>query len=186
MVSYSLARRIRELPDRPGIYVFQDADSRPLYVGKAASLRKRGASYLAAQHEARIETMLQEAVDVEFVVTDTEAEALLLENNWIKGRRPRYNILLRDDKTYPYVKLTLEDYPRVTFSRRLRQDGGARWPIRASNQSVGTWLVQQSYLNSSESSRICRRSISARRPLTRQKSWGATQVFRWAPRCVSP
>jgi len=124
MVSAALASRIRELPDRPGIYVFQDADSRPLYVGKAASLRKRGASYLAAQHEARIETMLQDAVDVEFVVTDTEAEALLLENNWIKGRRPRYNILLRDDKTYPYVKLTLDDYPRVTFSRRLRQDGG--------------------------------------------------------------
>lgn len=124
MVSSALAGRIRELPDRPGIYVFQDADSRPLYVGKASSLRKRGASYLSGRHEARIATMLQEAVDVEFVVTDTEAEALLLENNWIKGRRPRYNILLRDDKTYPYVKLTLDDYPRVTFTRRLRQDGG--------------------------------------------------------------
>lgn len=124
MVSTALAGRIRELPDRPGIYVFQDADSRPLYVGKASSLRKRGASYLSGQHEARIATMLQEAVEIEFVVTDTEAEALLLENNWIKGRRPRYNILLRDDKTYPYVKLTLDDYPRVMFTRRLRQDGG--------------------------------------------------------------
>lgn len=124
MVSTALAGRIRELPDRPGIYVFQDADSRPLYVGKASSLRKRGASYISGQHEARIATMLQEAVEIEFVVTDTEAEALLLENNWIKGRRPRYNVLLRDDKTYPYVKLTLDDYPRVMFTRRLRQDGG--------------------------------------------------------------
>ena len=125
MVTPTLEDRVRELPDRPGIYVFLDADSRPLYVGKASSLRKRVTSYLSGQHEARIATMLLEAVDVEVVVTDTEAEALLLENNWIKGRRPRYNILLRDDKTYPYVKLTFDEYPRVAFTRRLRQDGAA-------------------------------------------------------------
>ncbi len=123
MVSSALVQRIRELPDRPGIYVFQDARGRPLYVGKASSLRKRVSSYLSGRPEARIAIMLEESVDVEFVVTDTAAEALLLENNWIKSRRPRYNILLRDDKTYPYVKLTLDDYPRVAFTRRLRQDG---------------------------------------------------------------
>ena len=123
MVRPSLEQRVRELPDRPGIYVFQDEESRPLYVGKASSLRKRVASYLSGPHEARIATMIQEAADVEVVVTDTEAEALLLENNWIKGRRPRYNILLRDDKTYPYVKLTLDEFPRVAFTRRLRDDG---------------------------------------------------------------
>lgn len=125
MVSSTLEQRVRELPDRPGIYVFQDASAHPLYVGKATSLRKRVASYLSGQHEPRIATMLLEAADIEFVVTDTEAEALLLENNWIKGRRPRYNILLRDDKTYPYVKLTFDEYPRVAFTRRLRQDGAA-------------------------------------------------------------
>jgi excinuclease ABC subunit C len=123
MLNVDMQKRIRELPDRPGIYIFRDADSRPLYVGKASSLRKRATSYLSGQHEARIETMLGEAADVEVVVTDTEAEALLLENNWIKSSRPRYNILLRDDKTYPYVKLTREGYPRVAFTRRIRNDG---------------------------------------------------------------
>ncbi|HVT59812.1 MAG TPA: excinuclease ABC subunit UvrC [Thermoanaerobaculia bacterium] len=120
----SLAERIRELPDRPGIYVFKDAAGKVLYVGKAKSLRKRAASYLAREHEPRLAAMVAEAADLEFVATDSEAEALLLENNWIKKRRPRYNILLRDDKTYPYLKLTLsERFPRIAFTRRIRDDG---------------------------------------------------------------
>lgn len=118
-----LRERIRQLPDRPGIYIFKDRDSKPLYVGKAKSLRKRAVSYLSGPHEPRIEAMLAEAAEIEVVVTDTEAEALLLENNWIKKRRPRFNILLRDDKTYPYLKLTMaDDYPRVAFTRRIRSD----------------------------------------------------------------
>jgi excinuclease ABC subunit C len=124
MVAEMLERDIRALPDQPGIYVFRAADRRPLYVGKAKSLRKRGASYLRGGQEARIAAMLGEAASVEFVLTASEAEALLLENNWIKGKKPRYNVLLRDDKTYPYVKLTLgDDYPRVALTRRLRDDG---------------------------------------------------------------
>jgi excinuclease ABC subunit C len=120
----SLSDRIRELPDRPGIYVFKDAAGKALYVGKARSLRKRAASYLARDHEPRLAAMVAEAADLEFVVTDSDAEALLLENNWIKKRRPRYNILLRDDKTYPYLKLTLRDpFPRLAFTRRIRDDG---------------------------------------------------------------
>jgi excinuclease ABC subunit C len=119
-----LAQRIRELPDRPGIYVFKDAAGKVLYVGKAKSLRKRAASYLVRDHEARLAAMVAEAADLEFVVTDSEAEALLLENNWIKKKRPRYNVLLRDDKTYPYLKLTTsEEYPRLAFTRRVRDDG---------------------------------------------------------------
>jgi excinuclease ABC subunit C len=119
-----LAERIREIPDRPGIYVFKDAEGKPLYVGKAKSLRKRTASYLNREHEPRLAAMMSEAVDLETVVTDTEAEALLLENNWIKTRRPRYNVLLRDDKTYPYLKLTMrDDYPRIAFTRRIAHDG---------------------------------------------------------------
>jgi excinuclease ABC subunit C len=121
----SLRDRIRGLPDRPGIYIFKDSTSKPLYVGKAKSLRKRAVSYLSGPHEPRIEAMLAEADDIEIVVTDTEAEALLLENNWIKKRKPRFNILLRDDKTYPYLKLTMaDDYPRIAFTRRIRNDGG--------------------------------------------------------------
>jgi excinuclease ABC subunit C len=116
--------RIRELPDRPGIYIFKDARGKPLYVGKAKSLHKRGLTYLGSDHEPRIAVMLSEARDLESVVTDSEAEALLLENNWIKRRRPRYNILLRDDKTYPYLRLTADPYPRIAFTRRIHRDGG--------------------------------------------------------------
>jgi len=116
--------QIRDLPDKPGIYIFRDAAGKPLYVGKAKSLRKRVASYRRRADDLRLETMVQEAAQVEFVLTGSEAEALLLENNWIKKHKPRYNVLLRDDKTYPYVKLTLaESWPRVTFTRRIFDDG---------------------------------------------------------------
>ncbi len=119
----TLAERIRSLPDRPGIYIFKDAAGKVLYVGKAKSLRKRAGSYLVRDHEPRLAAMLFEAVDLEFVATDSESEALLLENNWIKRAKPRYNILLRDDKTYPYLKLTREPFPRLGFTRRIRNDG---------------------------------------------------------------
>ncbi|MEM8960099.1 MAG: excinuclease ABC subunit UvrC [Acidobacteriota bacterium] len=115
---------IRDLPDRPGIYIFRDDEKRPLYVGKAKSLRKRATQYLSRQHDTRIHRMLFEARGLDYLITDNEAEALVLENNWIKTKRPRYNIRLRDDKTYPYLKLTLaEDWPRIAFTRRIRNDG---------------------------------------------------------------
>ncbi len=123
--SEHLTQRVRELPDRPGIYIFKDVDGKVLYVGKATSLRKRVSSYFSRDHEPRLAAMVHEAADVEYVVTDSPAEALLLENNWIKTKRPRYNILLRDDKTYPYIKLTLaDDYPRIAFTRRIANDKG--------------------------------------------------------------
>ncbi len=123
MPADQVTSRIRELPDRPGIYVFKDGAGKALYVGKAKSLRKRAANYLAREHEPRLAAMLEEAADLDFVLTDSEAEALLLENNWIKRRRPRYNVLLRDDKTYPYLKLTADPWPRLGFTRRIRGDG---------------------------------------------------------------
>ncbi|HKI86825.1 MAG TPA: excinuclease ABC subunit UvrC [Thermoanaerobaculia bacterium] len=138
-------QRIRDLPDRPGIYIFKGKDGRPLYVGKAKSLRKRAASYLGSGHEARIAAMLSEARDLESLVTDSEAEALLLENNWIKRKRPRYNVLLRDDKTYPYLKLTAHPYPRLGFTRRVRDDGadyfGPYLPAGLARQAIK--LVQK-------------------------------------------
>jgi len=118
----TLERKIGELPDQPGIYLFLDRQGRALYVGKAKSLRKRVANYRRAE-DPRIAAMVGDAVDLETVVTGSEAEALLLENNWIKKRRPRYNVLLRDDKTYPYVKLTADPWPRVAFTRRIGRDG---------------------------------------------------------------
>jgi excinuclease ABC subunit C len=123
MVTERVSERIRELPDRPGIYIFLGEGRRPLYVGKARSLRKRALTYLSGGHEPRLEVMLDEAREIDFLVTDSEAEALLLENNWIKKKRPRFNILLRDDKTYPYIRLSADPYPRVAFTRRILEDG---------------------------------------------------------------
>jgi hypothetical protein len=123
-LSGPVVEQIRELPNRPGIYLFRDGEGALLYVGKAKSLRKRVANYLRSSGEPRIDKMLREVAKLDFVLTDSESEALLLENNWIKSKRPQYNVLLRDDKTYPYVKLTMgDDYPRVALTRRIRRDG---------------------------------------------------------------
>ena len=124
MAAPNLEAKIRSLPAHPGIYVFKGRAGDPLYVGKANSLRQRVLSYLSPDLETRLVTMVRAAVDLDFVLTDSEEEALLLENNWIKRFRPRFNVLLRDDKTYPYVRLTIqEDYPRVELTRRIFADG---------------------------------------------------------------
>jgi len=120
--------KIRSLPTRPGVYLYKNADGEVIYVGKAKNLRSRVRSYLleASQANAKTGSLMREAVDVDYILVDNEHEALALENNLIKQRKPRFNILLRDDKTYPYVKLTLGDrYPKVFVTRRLRKDGGA-------------------------------------------------------------
>jgi excinuclease ABC subunit C len=123
-----LSAKIRTLPTSAGVYLYKNAEGEVIYVGKAKNLRSRVSSYF---HEGRVAdaktgTLVREAVDVDYIVVDNEKEALALENNLIKQRKPRFNILLRDDKTYPYVKLTLaEKYPRVYVTRRLRKDGSA-------------------------------------------------------------
>ncbi|GAC1326325.1 MAG: excinuclease ABC subunit UvrC [Chloroflexota bacterium] len=118
--------RLKSVPTRPGCYLFKDAEGTVLYVGKAASLRARLRSYFIApdQQAAKVRAMLARAVDVETVVTDSELEALILENNLIKENRPRYNVRLRDDKQYPYICVTLQEpFPRVLKVRRVRNDG---------------------------------------------------------------
>jgi excinuclease ABC subunit C len=123
-----LHEKIRTLPTRPGVYLYKNADDEVIYVGKAKNLRSRVRSYLleASQANAKTGSLMREAIDVDYILVDNEHEALALENNLIKQRKPRFNILLRDDKTYPYVKLTLGDrYPKVFVTRRLRKDGGA-------------------------------------------------------------
>jgi excinuclease ABC subunit C len=123
-----LHEKIRTLPTRPGVYLYKNAEDEVIYVGKAKNLRSRVRSYLleASQANAKTGSLMREAVDVDYILVDNEHEALALENNLIKQRKPRFNILLRDDKTYPYVKLTLGDrYPKVFVTRRLRKDGGA-------------------------------------------------------------
>ncbi len=123
-----LQEKIRTIPTRPGVYLYKDADGTVIYVGKAKNLRSRTRSYLLAASQAHAKTgsLMREAVDIDYILVDNEGEALALENNLIKQKKPRFNILLRDDKTYPYVKLTMGDrFPKVFVTRRLRKDKGA-------------------------------------------------------------
>lgn len=123
-----LYEKIRTLPTQPGVYLYKNAEGEVIYVGKAKNLRARVRSYLleAAQANAKTGSLMREAVDLDYILVANEHEALALENNLIKQRHPRFNILLRDDKTYPYVKLTLADrFPKVFVTRRLRKDGAA-------------------------------------------------------------
>jgi excinuclease ABC subunit C len=123
-----LQEKIRSLPTQPGVYLYKNAEGEVIYVGKAKNLRARVRSYLleASQANAKTGSLMREAVDIEYILVANEHEALALENNLIKQRKPRFNILLRDDKTYPYVKLTLADrFPKVIVTRRLRKDGSA-------------------------------------------------------------
>lgn len=121
-----LHQKIRTLPQQPGVYLYKNAEGEVIYVGKAKNLRSRVSSYLlkANQANAKTGTLMREAVDVDYIQVANNHEALALENNLIKQRKPRFNILLRDDKTYPYVKLTMGDrHPKVFVTRKLRKDG---------------------------------------------------------------
>ena len=114
------------LPESPGVYLFKDVTAKVVYVGKARSLRNRVRSYFLESRSADAKTgsLVREIADIESIVVENEREALALENNLIKQYKPKFNILLRDDKTYPYIKLTLyEKYPRVYFTRRVKKDG---------------------------------------------------------------
>jgi excinuclease ABC subunit C len=122
-----LTEKIRTIPLQPGVYLYKNAEGEVIYVGKAKNLRSRVRSYFqegVGEANAKTGSLLREAVDVEYIVVANNKEALALENNLIKQKKPRFNILLRDDKSYPYIKLTLgERYPRVYVTRRLRKDG---------------------------------------------------------------
>src|SRR6267378_3996464 len=119
--------RLREIPDRPGVYLHKNAAGEVIYVGKARNLRNRVNAYLVGKgvRDPKTFALTTEIEEIDFVTTNNELEAILLENNLIKQHQPRYNILLRDDKTYPYLKVTMsEDFPRVVFTRRLDRKKG--------------------------------------------------------------
>lgn len=122
----NLREKAAQLPTQPGVYLYKDAAGKVLYVGKAKSLRNRVRSYFNEDRLAEIKTgsLIAEAADIHYILVDNEKEALALENNLIKEYKPRFNVLLRDDKTYPYIKLTNEMWPRVYVTRRLKKDGG--------------------------------------------------------------
>src|SRR3954453_19563500 len=125
MAIQDLKSRIARLPEQPGVYLYSNEAGETLYVGKAKVLRDRVRSYLGAQGMSpRIDALLDEAARLEFIVTDSVVEALALENHLIKQRAPKYNILLRDDKNYPYLQLTTgEAFPRVLIARSVEKDG---------------------------------------------------------------
>jgi len=146
-----LQQKIRTLPTSPGVYMYKNAEGQVIYVGKAKSLRSRVRSYLleAATQNAKTGSLMREAADVEYIVVENEREALALENNLIKQKKPRFNILLRDDKTYPYIKLTLGDrFPKVFVTRRLKKDGseyyGPYFPGNLAHRTVD--LIHRSFL----------------------------------------
>ena len=123
-----LQAKIRSLPTSPGVYLYKNAEGEVIYVGKAKSLRHRVSSYFhqGRAEDAKTGSLVREATDVDYIVVGNNKEALALENHLIKQRKPRFNILLRDDKTYPYIKLTLaERFPRVYVTRRMRKDGSS-------------------------------------------------------------
>jgi len=120
-----LKKHVAGFPGKPGIYRMLDAEKNIIYVGKAKNLRKRTTSYFTKQHNTRIQQLVMLIDDVEFIVTESEAQALLLESNLIKKHRPRYNIVLRDDKSYPYIYLSTEKaYPAIRFHRGARKGQG--------------------------------------------------------------
>jgi len=121
-----LKDKVSQLPLSPGVYLYKNEHAEVIYVGKAKSLRARVRNYFSDDSltDSKTGTLMAEARDIDYILVDNEKEALALENNLIKRYKPRFNILLRDDKTYPYIKLTGEKFPRVFVTRRLRKDGG--------------------------------------------------------------
>ncbi|MBD8914607.1 MAG: excinuclease ABC subunit UvrC [Pseudobutyrivibrio sp.] len=124
-MNFSIEEELTKLPDSPGVYIMHDAKDTIIYIGKAKSLRHRVHQYFQPSHDEGIkkQRMVQQIAYFEYIVTDSELEALVLECNLIKEHRPKYNTMLRDDKTYPYIKVTVQEaYPRVLFSRELKKD----------------------------------------------------------------
>ena len=147
-----LLQKIRTIPTKPGCYLYKNAEGEVIYVGKAKNLRARVRSYFLdanLRSNSKTGSLMREAVDVDYITVDNEREALALENNLIKQRKPRFNILLRDDKTYPYIKLTTNDrFPKVFVTRRLRKDGnlyfGPYFPGNLAHRLVD--LIHRSFL----------------------------------------
>src|ERR1700724_1989779 len=146
-----LLQKAGSLPAEPGVYLFKDALGKILYVGKSGSLRNRVKSYFLESRslDAKTGSLVREIADVDYIVVDNEREALALENSLIKQYKPKFNVLLRDDKTYPYIRYTaFEKFPRVYVTRRLKKDGsiyfGPYFPARLAYRLVN--LIHKHFL----------------------------------------
>ena len=122
---FNIEEELKKLPGKPGVYIMHDASDAIIYVGKAISLKNRVRQYFQSSRNkgAKIERMVTQIARFEYIITDSELEALVLECNLIKEHRPKYNTMLKDDKSYPFIKVTVEEaYPRVLFARRMKKD----------------------------------------------------------------
>ena len=149
-VSEAVREKVRNLPTQPGVYLWKDEKGKIIYVGKAVNLRNRVTSYVRhdANRAPKVAAMVSHAADLETIVVATEMEALILENTLIKKYHPHYNIMLRDDKTYPYIKVTVqEDYPRIFMTRRVSRDGARYFGPFADSTAVHRVLklMQRAY-----------------------------------------
>ena len=141
MAEVSKTLQIATLPDAPGVYQFYDKQEKLLYIGKAKNLQKRVRSYFNKQHDnARTRIMVKKIHRLRHIVVDTETDALLLENNLIKKYQPRYNVLLKDDKSYPWICVKKEPFPRVFMTRRLIKDGSQYYGPYTQMRTVQTLL----------------------------------------------
>ena len=143
MSTQTVDDKLQRLPDRPGVYLYRDAKAQVVYVGKAGSLRSRVRSYFqeSRPRDAKTDALVRQIADLEYIVTDNELEALMLEANLVRKHRPRYNIILRDDKHYPFLKLTTnEPFPRLLVARRVQSDGalyfGPFYPATAMRETL--------------------------------------------------
>jgi len=133
--------QLKTLPNNPGVYQFYDAADKILYVGKAKNLKKRVSSYFTKKHEyGKTRVMVKKIVRINHIVVPTESDALLLENNLIKKYRPRYNVLLKDDKSYPWICIKKERFPRIFPTRKLIKDGSEYFGPYTSMKTVRTLL----------------------------------------------
>lgn len=124
MSSEHIQNKLALLPDQPGCYLMKDRQGTIIYVGKAKILKNRVRSYFSGTHDSKTQRLVQEIVDFEYIVTSSNVEALLLEINLIKKHDPRFNIRLKDDKTYPFIKITNERHPRLIITRQVKKTKG--------------------------------------------------------------
>ena len=135
---FNLEEELKNLPDKPGVYIMKDKDEEIIYVGKAISLKNRVRQYFQSSRNQhlKVRSMVSHIEEFEYIIVDNEVEALILESNLIKKHRPKYNILLRDDKQYPYIKITNEKFPRLIKTRRVLKDGAKYFGPYPSASSV--------------------------------------------------
>ena len=139
--SEALAQIVAALPNNPGVYQYYNSEGNLLYIGKAKSLKKRVSSYFNKIHDSnKTNVLVKQIADIKYIVVETEYDALLLENNLIKKHQPKYNILLKDDKTYPWIVIKHEDFPRVMVTRKPVKDGSIYFGPYASGTMMYTLL----------------------------------------------